>query len=188
MIKLKEKYKEAIPVLREKFKYKNIMSVPKIDKVVVNIGLGKMAMAKTSGEQKKMFATITEDLGLICGQKIVLTKAKKSIASFKLREGMPIGAKTTLRGSKMIDFLERVINIALPRSRDFQGINPKSFDNSGNLTIAIKEHIIFPEVSPEAVKIMFGFEITVATTAKSREEGIELLRLLGFPIKIKKDK
>jgi len=186
MIKLKEKYKEAIPILREKFKHKNIMSVPKIDKVVVNTGLGKLAMGKTSGEQKKMFEAVTGDLGLICGQKVVLTKAKKSIASFKLRTGMPIGAKTTLRGSKMIDFLERVINIALPRSRDFQGIDLKSFDGNGNLTIAVREHIIFPEVSPEIVKFVFGFEITVATTAKSREEGIELLKLLGFPIKKQK--
>lgn len=183
MIKLKEKYKKIMPILKEKFGYKNVMSIPKIEKVVVNNGLGKLVMDKTSGEQKKIFEAILGDLSLICGQKPVLTKAKKSIASFKLRAGMPVGAKVTLRGSKMIDFLERTLNIALPRSRDFQGINSNSFDESGNLTMAIKEHIIYPEVSPETVKLVFGFEITVVTSAKTKEEGMELLKLLGFPIK-----
>lgn len=183
MISLKENYKKAIPALQKKFEIKNVMSVPKIQKVVVNTGLGKMLMGKTGGEQKKIFQAVIEDLSIICGQKVVLTKARKSIASFKTRTGMPIGAKATLRGPKMTDFLERLINIAIPRSRDFQGIDPKSFDREGSLSIPIKEHTIFPEISPEKTKIVFGFEITIVTSAKNREQGVELIRLLGFPIK-----
>jgi len=181
MINLRENYKQAVPALKEK--YKNVMAIPKITKVVVNTGLGKMVMGQTGGETKKIFEAVTTDLGLICGQKVVPTKARKSIATFKTRTGMPIGAKTTLRGPKMYDFLERVINVALPRSRDFQGLDPKSLDGAGNLTIPIKEHIIFPEISAENTRIVFGFEITVVTSAKTKEEGLELLRLLGFPIK-----
>jgi large subunit ribosomal protein L5 len=184
MISVKENYiKKAIPGMMEKFGLKNKMSVPKIEKVVVNTGLGKLVSGKTGSEQEKIFEAILDDLGLICGQKVVLSKTKKAIASFKTRAGMPVGARVTLRGSKMNDFLDRVINIALPRSRDFQGINVKSFDEQGNLTIAIREHIIFPEVSAEKVRFIFGFEITITTTAKNKEQGIELLRLLGFPIK-----
>ena len=184
MLTLKEKYtKEVIPAMMKKFGYKNVMVVPKIEKVVVNTGFGKMIINKTSDEQKKTFKLIFDDLASICAQKPILTKAKKSISGFKLREGMSIGAKVTLRGRKMNDFLERVIHIALPRFRDFRGIDLKSFDKEGNLTIAIKEHIVFPEVSSEKAKNIFGFEITVVTTAKNREESIELLRLLGFPIK-----
>lgn len=184
MLTLKEKYtKEVIPAMMKKFGYKNVMVVPKIEKVVVNTGFGKMIISKTSDEQKKTYKLIFDDLASICAQKPILTKAKKSISGFKLREGMSIGAKVTLRGRKMNDFLERVIHIALPRFRDFRGIDLKSFDKEGNLTIAIKEHIVFPEVSSEKAKNIFGFEITVVTTAKNREESIELLRLLGFPIK-----
>lgn len=186
MINIKENYKKAISALKEKFGYKNVMAIPKIEKVVVNTGLGSLIMGTTSGEQKKIFESILGDLSIICGQKVVLTKARKSIAGFKTRTGMPIGAKVTLRGPKMNDFLNRVINIALPRSRDFQGINPNSLDEYGNLTIPIKEHIIFPEISAEKTRTVFGFEITVVTTAKNKEEGLELLKLLGFPIK--KDK
>ncbi len=182
--KLKEKYrKEVIPAMMKKFGYKNVMVVPKIEKVVVNTGFGRMIINKTSDEQKKAYQLIFDDLALICAQRPILTKAKKSISGFKLREGMSIGAKVTLRGRKMNDFLERVIHIALPRFRDFRGIDLKSFDKKGNLTIAIKEHIVFPEVSSEKAKNIFGFEITVVTTAKNKEESIELLRLFGFPIK-----
>jgi len=182
--KLKEKYtKEVIPAMMKKFGYKNVMAVPKVEKVVVNTGFGKMIVSKTSDEQKKTFKLIFDDLASICAQKPILTKAKKSISGFKIREGMSIGAKVTLRGRKMYDFLERVIHIALPRFRDFRGIDLKSLDKEGNLTIAIKEHIVFPEVSSEKAKNIFGFEITVVTTAKNREESIELLKLLGFPIK-----
>ena len=184
MLKLKEKYtKEVIPAMMKKFGYKNVMVVPKIEKVVVNTGFGKTIINKTSDEKKKTYKLIFDDLASICAQKPILTKAKKSISGFKLREGMSIGAKVTLRGRKMNDFLERVIHIALPRLRDFRGIDLKSFDKKGNLTVAIKEHIVFPEVSSERAKNIFGFEITIVTTAKNKEESIELLRLLGFPIK-----
>lgn len=183
MINIKENYKKVIPALKEKFGLKNIMAVPKIEKVVVNTGLGSLLAGKTGGEQKKIFEAVLGDLSIICGQKVVLTKARKSIATYKTRTGMPVGAKVTLRGPKMNDFLNRVINIALPRSRDFQGINPNSFDEHGNLTIPIKEHIIFPEISAEKTRIIFGFEITVVTTAKNKEQGLELLKSLGFPIK-----
>jgi large subunit ribosomal protein L5 len=184
MLRLSEKYqKEVIPEMMKRFGYQNPMAVPKIEKVVINTGFGKLTVGKTSEEQKKIQDAILEDLSLICGQRPVLTYAKKSISGFKIRKGLPIGAKVTLRGKRMNDFLERLIHIGLPRSRDFRGINPDSFDRKGNLTLGIQEHIIFPEISPEKVKTIFGFEITIATTAKKREEGIELLRLLGFPIK-----
>ncbi len=184
MTNIKEKYqKEVIPKMREKFGYKNNMAVPRIKKTIVNIGLGRQMTGKSSEEKRKIYSSILEDLTLITGQRAVLRKAKKSIASFKIREGMPVGGISTLRGRKMYDFLERLIHIALPRSRDFGGIDPKSVDGGGNLTVGIKEHIIFPEVSPERAKQIFGFEITVVTSAQTKEEGLELLKLLGFPIK-----
>jgi large subunit ribosomal protein L5 len=183
-MKLLEKYKkEAIPAMMKKFGFKNAMAVPRIEKVVVNSGFGKMIAEKTSDEQKKICEAISNDLSLITGQKPNLTKAKKSISSFKIREGLSIGARVTLRGKKMLDFLERLIGIGLPRSRDFRGIDQKSIDKEGNLTIGIREHICFPEVSPEKVKTIFGFEVTIVTNAKKREEGIELFKSLGFPIK-----
>ena len=184
MLRLKEKYiKEVIPEMMRRFGYKNKMAVPKIEKVVINTGFGRLIVGKTGEEQKKIQEGILNDLSLICGQRSVLTSAKKSIAGFKIKKGMPIGARVTLRRQRMYDFLERVIHITLPRSRDFRGIDPKSVDQQGNLTIPIKEHIAFPEVSPEKAKQIFGFEITVVTSTKSREEGLELLKLLGFPIK-----
>ena len=184
MISLKEKYnKEAIPAMKKKFGYKNIMAIPKIEKVVINSGIGKLISGKTGDDLKKSTAAILNDLSQITGQKAVLTKAKHSISSFKLREGMPVGAKVVLRGKKRDDFLERLVHVAFPRIRDFRGIDLKSFDERGNLTIAFKEHIVFPEISPENTRIIFGFEITVVTTAKNKEEGIELLRSLGFPLK-----
>jgi len=184
MLRLKEKYKkEVVPQMVKNFGYKNIMAIPKIEKVIVNTGFGRLTTEKTSGEQKKIYEAILNDLALITGQRPILTRAKKSISGFKIRQGMPVGAQVSLRGKKMFDFLERLIHIALPRSRDFRGIDSKSFDREGNLTIAIKEHIVFPEISPEKVKNIFGFEITVVTTTKNKKEGIELLKLLGFPIK-----
>jgi large subunit ribosomal protein L5 len=184
MIRLIEKYKkEVVPVMQEKFGYKSTMTVPQVKKVIVNTGFGSQISNKTSEEQKKIYKSILEDLTLICAQRPVLTQAKKSIAGFKTRKGLQIGAVVTLRGRKMYDFLDRLIHIGLPRSRDFRGIDQKSFDKEGNLTIPIKEHIVFPEVSPEKVKNIFGFEITIVTTAKTRKEGIELLRLMGFPIR-----
>jgi len=184
MIKLKEKYKkEAIPGMQDKFGFKNIMAIPRIEKVVINSGIGSLVSLKTSDEQKKILSAVLDDLSIIAGQRAVLTKAKKSISSFKLRQGMPVGCKVVLRGKRMYDFLERLINIALPRLRDFRGIDLKSFDKKGNLTIAFKEHTVFPEISPEKTKAVFGFEITVVNSAKSKDQGIELLRLMGFPIK-----
>ena len=184
MPSLKEKYrKEVIPAMMEKFGYKNIMAVPKIIKVIVNTGFGKLIAGKSSEEQKKIYEPILEDLTLVTGQRPVLRRAKKSIATFKVREGMPLGATVTLRRERMYDFLERLIYIALPRTRDFRGIEPKSLDEKGNLTHGIKEHIVFPEILPEKVKNIFGLEVTVVTTAKNRKEGLELLKLMGFPIK-----
>jgi len=184
MLRLPEKYKkEVIPKMMEKFGYRNKMAVPKIEKVVLNTSFGKLVSGKSQEEQKKIYQPILEDSALICGQKPILKGAKKSISSFKIREGLPIGATVTLRRKRSTDFLERLIHIALPRSRDFQGIEPESFDKKGNLTIGIKEHIAFPEILPERAKTIFGLEVTIVTNAKSREEGIELLRLMGFPIK-----
>lgn len=184
MLRLKDKYqKQVIPAMKQKFGYRNDMVVPKIEKVVVNTGFGGKIIGKTKEEQKKIQEFILNDLTLITGQRPILTKARKSISGFKVRKGMAIGAKVTLRKKRMYDFLERLIYIGLPRSRDFRGIDQKSIDREGNLTIPIKEHIAFPEISPEKTKFIFGFEITVVTTAKTKEEGLELLKLLGFPIK-----
>jgi len=184
MLRLQEKYqKEVIPAMMEKFGYRNKMAVPKIEKVVINTGFGRLVSGKTSEEQKKIQDSVLQNLSLISGQRPVLTRAKKSISGFKTREGQVIGAAVTLRGKKMSDFLERLIHIAFPRLRDFRGIEINSFDKKGNLTIGLREHIAFPEILPEKAKNIFGLEITIVTTAKSREEGIELLKLLGFPIK-----
>ena len=184
MAKLKEKYNlEVIPPMMEKFGYKSVMAVPKIQRVAVNVGFGRLISGKTADEQKKIHETILDNLSLICGQKRQITLAKRSIAAFKTRKGLPLGTKVTLRGQKMYDFLERLIYLALPRSRDFRGIETKSFDKKGNLTIGVKEQITFPEILPEKAKISFGLEVTMVTTAKKKEEGIELLKLMGFPIK-----
>lgn len=181
---LKEKYqKQIVPALIEKFGYKNKMALPRLEKIVINIGFGREIVDKGSDERKKLFESVSRDLALISGQKPVLTKSKKSISAFNLREGMIIGAKVTLRKDKMYDFLEKVINIALPRARDFWGLDLKAVDQSGNFTLGIKEHTIFPEILPENIKKVLGLEITVVTTAKSREEGLELLKLLGIPFK-----
>lgn len=184
MIKLTDKYnKEVVPAMMEKFGYKNAAAVPKIEKVVVNTSFGGQISGKTGDEQKKIADSVIKDIAFICGQRPILTKARKSISGFKLRKGMPLGVKATLRGKKMEDFIERLIHIALPRTRDFRGIEPTSIDKSGNLTVAIKEHIAFPEILPETAKNIFSFEISVATTAKNKEEGLELFKLSGFPIK-----
>jgi len=181
---LKEKYnKEVMSAMREKFGYKNNMAVPRIEKVVVNTGFGRLISGKSQKDSEKIYKQILDALVLIVGQKPVLTKSKKSISGFKLRDGIPIGAKITLRGQKMYDLLERLVFIVLPRTRDFAGLEPNSIDMAGNLTIGIKEHIIFPEISPEKAKKIFGLEITVVNSAKTKEQGIELFRLLGFPIK-----
>lgn len=175
---LKQKYiKEVIPKMKEKFGYKNNLAVPEIEKTIVNVGIG------SSLKDEKTQETISKDLTLITGQKPAPTLAKKAISGFKIRKGMTIGLKVTLRGKRMFDFLSRLINIALPRTRDFRGLDPKSVDEGGNLTIGIKEHIIFPEISPEDIKRIFGLEVTVVSNTKKREEALELFKLLGFPIK-----
>jgi len=184
ILDLKEKYaKKTIQELMEKFGYKNKMAVPKIEKVVVNCGFGKMISGKTGQEREKIQNHILESLALITGQRPVLQKARKSISGFKLKKGMPVGAMVTLRGRRMYDFLEKLIYLVLPRKRDFRGISKESFDQNGNLTIGFKEYTPFPEVRAEKEKGIFGFEVTVVTSAKTKEEGIELLKSLGFPIK-----
>jgi len=184
MMTITEKYNtEAVPEMMKKLGYKNRMAVPKIEKVVINTGFGRQIAGKSSDEQKKTADFMVEDLTLLSGQKAIKTYAKKSIASFKIREGLAIGAKVTLRGKRMNDFLERLIHITLPRTRDFKGISDKCFDGAGNLTFGVQEHIAFPEILPEKAKNIFGLEVTIVTNAKSPKEGIELLKLLGFPIK-----
>ena len=184
MLRLKEKYKkEIVPAMLKDGDYKNIMAVPKIVKVVVNSCFGKEAATKTSQEREKIAQAIANDLALITGQKPKIVKSKKSIAGFKLRSGIEIAAVVTLRDSKMYDFIERLIYLTLPRSRDFQGLNSKSIDSRGNLNIGFKEHIAFPEIITEKEKTIIGLEITVATNTKTKEEGLKLFKLLGFPIK-----
>jgi len=183
-MKLIEQYrKKVIPSLKEKFNYKSVMACPKIEKIVINAGIGRLVSGKTSDEQKKIIDTVIEDMALIAGQRPIVIKAKKSISAFKLREGMPVGVKVVLRGKKMYDFLERLINIVFPRVRDFRGVDLKSFGLKGSLTVGFKEHTVFPEILPEKTKTIFGFELTIVTTAKTKEEGIELLKLIGFPFK-----
>ncbi len=184
MLHLKDKYKkEIIPEMMKKFGYKNPMAVPKIEKVVVNCGFGRMVDGKTSSERKKIIENISKTLSLIIGQKPGLTKAKKSISSFQLRKGMPIGARITLRKNRMNDFLEKLIWVVLPRTRDFKGVSLKSIDKEGNLTISFKEYSSFPEVLPEKEKGIFGLEVTIVTTADNQEQSLELLKLIGFPFK-----
>jgi large subunit ribosomal protein L5 len=175
---LKELYeKEIVPKLIETFKYKNVFEVPKLEKVVLNIGLGEAI------HNIKMLDAAKEELKLITGQAPVITRARKSIAAFKLREGMPIGCMVTLRRKQMYDFLEKLINIALPRVRDFRGISGKAFDGRGNYTLGIKEQIIFPEIDYDKIDTIKGMNITVVTTAKNNEEGKTLLKLMGMPFR-----
>lgn len=171
-----EKYtKDVVPHMKATFGYKNVMAVPRIEKVVVNCGVGRIRDEKEREEIQKFLALIT-------GQKAAPRAAKKAIASFKTRQGLVIGYQVTLRGKRMEDFLTRLIHVALPRTRDFRGIERTSFDARGNLTLGIKEHIIFPEMIGEDYRFLFGLEITVVTSAHTREEGIELLHTIGFPI------
>jgi len=186
MIKrLSQKYKEeVVPEMMREFGYKSVMAIPKIEKVILNTSFGRLIGGKSKEEQKKIIDLMVRDLSLIAGLRPVLTKAKKSISGFKIRKGMPIGAMVTLRKKKMNDFLEKLIHINLPRTRDFRGLDPDSVDNNGNLTIGIKEDIVFPEVSDEG--LIFGLEATIVSTAKSKKEGLRLFRLLGFPFKTDK--
>ncbi len=178
MPRLKEIYKnKVVPELMKEFGYKNIMQVPKLEKIVINMGLGEAV------RDIKVIDSAMKDLSAITGQKPVVTRAKKSIASFKLRAGMPIGCKVTLRGARMYEFLDRLINFAMPRIRDFKGVSDRGFDGRGNYTLGIKEQIIFPEVDYDKVDKIRGMNITINTTAKTDEEGKALLRHLGMPFR-----
>lgn len=174
--RMKKQYDDAIvKAMTEKFGYKNRMEVPKIEKIVINMGVGEAT------QDKKKVEAASSEMEAIAGQKPVVTKAKKSIAQFKLREGMPIGCKVTLRRERMYEFLDRLITIALPRVRDFRGLNPKSFDGRGNYAMGLKEQIVFPEINYDRIEKVRGMDVIVTTTAKSDDEARELLRLFGFP-------
>lgn len=173
---LKEIYvKKVIPAMRADFGYPSVMASPRIEKAVVNVGVGRI-------RDEKQLETIRRVLSLITGQKPAARPAKKAIAAFKTRRGLIVGYQVTLRGARMWDFLTRLISIAIPRQRDFRGLDPKAFDEKGNLTIGFREHIVFPEMIGEDVPFIFGLEVTIVTTAASRDEGIKLLKLIGFPI------
>ncbi|MEF2821657.1 MAG: 50S ribosomal protein L5 [Oscillospiraceae bacterium] len=173
---LKTKYTEEVaPALMKKFEYKSVMQIPKIDKVVVNVGCGE------ARDNAKVLDAVVRDLTTITGQKAIITIAKKSVANFKVREGMPVGAKVTLRGDKMWEFLDRLFNVALPRVRDFHGINPNSFDGRGNYAMGIKEQLIFPEIEYDKIDKIRGMDIIICTTAETDEEAKALLELVGAP-------
>lgn len=178
MSRFSEKFKnEVSPSLVEKFNYSSVMEVPRVDKIVLNMGVGD-AVSNTKNLDKAV-----EELALIAGQKPVITRAKKSIAAFRLREGMPIGAKVTLRGERMYEFLDKLVSVSLPRVRDFRGVSPKSFDGRGNYTLGVKEQLIFPEIDFDDVNKVRGLDITIVTTAETDEEGRELLKQMGMPFK-----
>ena len=178
MAKLHDFYKDTVVAdLQEKFSYKSVMQVPRIEKITLNMGVGE-AIA-----DKKVLEHATNDLTAISGQKPFITKARKSVAGFKIREGYPIGAKVTLRGERMWEFLERLISISVPRIRDFRGLNPKSFDGRGNYSMGVKEQIIFPEINYDQVDALRGMDITITTSARTDDEGRALLRAFNFPLK-----
>ena len=176
MSRYREMYKnEVMPAMTKKFGYKNVMQIPKLDKIVINMGVGE------AKENAKILDAAMKDMETISGQKAILTKAKHSVANFKIREGMPIGCKVTLRGEKMYEFLDRLVNLALPRVRDFRGVNPNSFDGRGNYALGIKEQLIFPEIDYDKVDKVRGMDIIFVTTAKTDEEARELLALFNMP-------
>jgi large subunit ribosomal protein L5 len=176
MARLLDKYqKEVVSALKQKFNYKNIMEVPKLEKIIINMGVSD------AKDNPKAMEAAVNDLGIITGQKPLITKAKKSIATFKIREGMDIGCKVTMRGKRMYEFLDRFINITLPRVRDFRGISPNSFDGRGNYALGVKEQLIFPEIEYDKIDKVRGMDVIFVTTAKTDQEGRELLKLLGMP-------
>jgi large subunit ribosomal protein L5 len=178
MARLYEQYKqEIVPKLMEKYQYKNVMQVPKVDRVILNIGAGEAV------QNPKALDGAVSDLTIISGQKPVITRAKKSIAGFKLREGMAIGCKVTLRGERMYEFLDRLINLSLPRVRDFRGVSPQAFDGRGNYSLGIKEQTIFPEIEYDKIDKIRGMEVVIVTTANNDEEARELLRSMGMPFR-----
>ena len=178
MSRLKERYmKEIAPAMGKEYGYKNVMAIPKLEKIVINIGLGEAI------QNAKLLDTAADELGQITGQRPVITRAKKSIASFKLRQGMPIGCSVTLRGQRMYEFLDRFLNMALPRVRDFRGLSTKSFDGRGNYTLGLRDQLIFPEIDYSRVSKIKGMNISVVTTAKTDDESRTLLRLFGMPFR-----
>jgi len=178
MARLHDYYKsDVVPKLKEKFGYRNPMQVPKLEKVIINMGLGEAI------ENIKILDSAAEEIAVITGQKPVITKARKSISNFKLRSGVPIGVKVTLRRDRMYQFLDKLLAVALPRVRDFKGVSPKGFDGRGNYTLGVKEQIIFPEINYDKIDKIKGMNITIVTTAHNDEEGLELLRLLGMPFR-----
>lgn len=178
MARLKDKYtKEIAPALQQKFGYKNVMQIPKLEKVVINMGVGDAI------QNSKAIDSAVSDLMKISGQRPIVTRAKKSISAFKLREGMPIGAKVTLRGDRMYEFVDRLLSVALPRVRDFRGVSAKSFDGRGNYTLGIKEQLIFPEIEYDKIDKIRGMDIVFVTTAKTDEEARELLGMFGMPFR-----
>lgn len=177
-VRLRDRYlTEVVPALQKQFNYSSAMQIPRLNKVVINIGMGE------ARENQKTLENAVRDLADITGQKAVITKAKRSVASFKLRENMPIGVMVTLRGTRMFTFLDKLINVALPRVRDFQGISADAFDGRGNYTLGLKEQIIFPEIDYDRIDKVRGMEVTIVTTARTDEEGRQLLKLLGMPFK-----
>ena len=170
-------YNEIVPAMISKFGYKNIMQVPKLDKIVLNMGVGE------AKDNAKVLESAVKDMEIIAGQKVIVTRAKNSVANFKIREGMAIGCKTTLRGEKMYEFADRLVNLALPRVRDFRGVNPDAFDGRGNYALGIKEQLIFPEIEYDKVDKVRGMDVIFVTTANTDEEARELLRLFGMPFK-----
>ncbi|MBO7710409.1 MAG: 50S ribosomal protein L5 [Lachnospiraceae bacterium] len=176
MSRLKEQYlNEMVPAMIKKFGYKNVMEVPKLDKVVVNMGVGE------AKDNAKLLESAVKDMEIVTGQKAIITKAKNSVANFKIREGMSIGCKTTLRGEKMYEFVDRLINLALPRVRDFRGVNPNAFDGRGNYALGIREQLIFPEIEYDKIDKVRGMDVVFVTTAKTDEEARELLKLFNMP-------
>lgn len=176
MARLKDKFaNEVAPAMMEKFKYSSVMEIPKLEKVIVNMGVGE------AKDNIKILEAAVSDLTTIVGQKPVVTKAKKSVSNFKIREGMPVGAKVTLRGNRMYEFVDKLFNVALPRVRDFRGVSTKAFDGRGNYTLGIKEQLIFPEIEYDKVERVRGMDVIFVTTAKNDEEARELLRLMGMP-------
>src|SRR5690606_35190536 len=176
--RLKDKYiEEVLPAMREQFKYENVMQVPKLTKIVVNIGMGEALQDANALDRA------AEDVATITGQKPVINRAKRSIANFRLREGNPIGVSTTLRGARMYEFLDRLVVAAIPRVRDFQGLNPNAFDGRGNYSLGVREHIIFPEIEYDRIDKVRGLQVTIVTSARTDEEGRRLLELMGFPFR-----
>ncbi len=178
MSRIKEKYlSEIVPALRKEFNFKNVMEVPQLEKITVNMGIGE------ANQNPKLLDAAMEDLAAITGQKPKLCRAKISVAAFKLREGMPVGCKVTLRGERMYEFYDRLVNVSLPRIRDFRGVPTKSFDGRGNYTLGIKEHIIFPEINYDKIMKIMGMDITIVTTARNDEQGFALLKNLNMPFR-----